>query len=112
MKLSYGLPDLFDQAGTNRAMREYIIQRRRDGDLTKERAREVYDSWCEFATDGYDGGSVYSWGSEQEIESVWEILRYERHGIARFMEHMPHLANALRVELAAEAAAAPPPAAV
>lgn len=101
-KLSYGLPDKFSPEATDRSMREWILHGRRDGDLDKDRARRLYDDWREFINDGYDAGTVVGWAQEHDIEDSYEILRYERHGLALFLQHMPHLATALRADLARE----------
>ena len=108
-KLVQGRPREFLREETDKEVRRYILQQRLCGEFTKERARELYDDWCEFGTDGRDAGEVYRWGSDHDIYNPEDLLVTRTHGIEDMQEHVGRLAKALRAELDAEAAAAAPP---
>ena len=101
-KLVQGRPKEFMPKETDESIRRYILEQRMSGELTKAKARELYDDWLEFGLDGRDAGEVYRWASDHDISDPAELLVMRTHGIDDMLEHVKRLATAIGAELECE----------
>jgi hypothetical protein len=105
-KLRGALADPYDDERTLRAVKDFILEERRSGNWTKERARKEWDL-VEYYGLGTDHDFV-RWADETTIDDAWEFgcTKPDAQLWAFCTRVMPKLAEVLRAELEAEAASA------
>ncbi|QQR47781.1 hypothetical protein JKA73_17760 [Myxococcus xanthus] len=113
-----GSRDWWDGTSTLKAIREHIIEYRRDGSWTKERAAEEWQTLSEALTTWHDVDArnatemdelqFHNWFRETKIDDASEFAAYDYEPQLRAFasEVMPVLATAIREQLKAEAAVA------
>ncbi|UAW08084.1 hypothetical protein Mx4_p85 [Myxococcus phage Mx4] len=99
----------WDGAATVKGIREHILESRRCGGWTKERAATEWQ-----ALDGSEEMDVHEfhdWLGQTQIDAAYEFATYDYEPQLRAFcrEVMPVLATAIREQLKAEAAATPAP---
>ncbi|WAM23780.1 hypothetical protein [Myxococcus sp. NMCA1] len=114
-----GRSDWWDGKRTLKAIREHIIEYRRDGSYSKEEAKEAWESVVKAlgcwhrrdarSIDEIDIGQFAVWCAGTEVEMPYEFARNDYPPDVRSFarEVMPVLAAAIREQLKAEAAAVP-----
>ncbi len=92
----------YDGDATERAIRKWICQARRDRELTKEEAREHWDTLNDNSVDNEFGFGC--WLRETDIGDAWEMAVHRTSPQASaFAERVwPRFCQALRDEMAAE----------
>jgi hypothetical protein len=102
-----GRPYPVDYEVTVKAIREEILQKRRNARLTKEQARHEWDLSDTLESESCDFG-LADWHRETSISDASELVhRRPPANLRAFCERtMPRLAEVLRAELQAEKAAA------
>lgn len=100
-KLCCGHPNLYDAEESDRAVRERIINLRRDGQLTRHAARREWDLWQDHGPPENETQAA-EWGRSTGLCAWWEIVHWTRFGAREFHEHLLHLVKALQADLATE----------
>lgn len=96
--------DYYDGEATRTRIREHILEYRRDGWLSKDRAREEWDLLNRCGVDSRE--DFARWYDETKFDDAAEFAKYDHEPDARmFAERvLPVLREALRKEMAAEKA--------
>lgn len=109
----------WDGAATLTGIREYILESRREGGWTKERAAEEWRTladalspWTERSPSEHEEMDIlqfHDWSSATKLDDAGEFATYDYEPQLRAFcrEVMPVLATAIREQLKAEAAAMP-----
>lgn len=94
-----GLRDVIDEEACERAIKEHILEYRRQGYYDREFARKEWDLVCEssFSTEV----EAHEWYRETRLEEAFEFIRYERPPQAvAFVKHCwPAFRAALRRDI-------------
>ena len=98
---------VYDGDATLRAVREYILERRRERDWTAERARDEWDllEWNDLDSEF----RFQTWLNDTKIEDPWEgLAQYalDIHAAAFLERAWPRLKSLIQADLASEQVAA------
>ena len=100
--------DVYDDEATERLIKKHILEHRKEGWYSKERARKEWDHLvaCGVADNGEIG--FHQWYEGTEIGDAYEMRVdvYPRDASAFAEKTLPRLKDAIRAELAAEKVAA------
>lgn len=105
-KLAYHVPEVADEDAIIEAVKEHIIQMRRDGSFDKDEARAAWDDIDSWSIESE--GDFRDWMNATEIKEPWEFWRGMRPQLRGFMKNVwPRLVEMMKADIAKDEAEDP-----